>query len=470
MPTSIKIGNVFHVEDSLKCYTGSELKRRDKIARKKKISRCEKPGVLVERKLLRRVSKALHAYFNILGKNIAVVVQTATKPGLKIFGARGLVKIVDKFRKGIVKDLQNFKDQGHDFINKQNDEGLFKLPPLIIEGLPVPLNRMTQAQLRGFIPLMLKYSTGRGKPGWGKEQLRPCWWPDDMPWANIRIDNRSTEIKNKVHWTKALREIIFNCYMYHGRLDLLHESEEFYKHFNGPNVNFISYDDCLGGYVRGCNLREETNEVQEMDEIDYPEVKSTGVNNSEVRANNPSVITLPLNQPCYVYNLPQHADAIYFLPIHVESFNLVNVFPVPQADYFMNHTATGTFSNASPVIIQEVSDETVKYQEGVSYGNVLSIPEAEPTSYHVPTINEMVLINNSNEISFIESVINENTDYDDQQNFSNQIEDADFIFLDDAETDYILDEVSAQNVALDIEGEGTSYPIDVENEMEMMFK
>jgi hypothetical protein len=30
-----------------------------------------------------------------------------------------------------------------------------------------------QAQLRAFIPLMLKYSKGRGKPGWGKESKNP---------------------------------------------------------------------------------------------------------------------------------------------------------------------------------------------------------------------------------------------------------------------------------------------------------
>lgn len=57
---------------------------------------------------------------------------------------------------------------------------------------------MTQAQLRAFIPLMLKYSTGRGKPGWGKESTRPVWWPKDLPWANVRSDARSEEEKQKV--------------------------------------------------------------------------------------------------------------------------------------------------------------------------------------------------------------------------------------------------------------------------------
>ena len=55
-----------------------------------------------------------------------------------------------------------------------------------------------QAQLRAFIPEMLKYSTGRSKPGWGKPECRPVWWPNDVPWANVRSDVRSEEEKKKV--------------------------------------------------------------------------------------------------------------------------------------------------------------------------------------------------------------------------------------------------------------------------------
>jgi nuclear respiratory factor 1 len=101
---------------------------------------------------------------------------------------------------------------------------------------------MTQAQLRAFIPLMLKYSTGRGKPGWGREDTKPPWWPKEVPWANVRMDARDMKEKQKVFslilesfvdlqcpiaihfqvsWTLALREIVLNCYRYHGREDLL---------------------------------------------------------------------------------------------------------------------------------------------------------------------------------------------------------------------------------------------------------
>ncbi|CAB4065153.1 NRF1 [Lepeophtheirus salmonis] len=91
----------------------------------------------------------------------------------------------------------------------------------IVEGIPTPVEKMTQAQLRAFIPLMLKYSTGRGKPGWGKDATKPVWWPDGVPWANVRMDARKEDDKQKVSWTHALRQIVINCYKYHGRDDLL---------------------------------------------------------------------------------------------------------------------------------------------------------------------------------------------------------------------------------------------------------
>ena len=102
------------------------------------------------------------------------------------------------------------------------DENLYELPPIVVDGIPTPVEKMTQAQLRAFIPLMLKYSTGRGKPGWGKESTKPPWWPKHVPWANVRMDARSDEEKSKqISWTHALREIVINCYKFHGRDDLL---------------------------------------------------------------------------------------------------------------------------------------------------------------------------------------------------------------------------------------------------------
>ena len=72
--------------------------------------------------------------------------------------------------------------------------------PRCLRGLCLTVKCLAslQAQLRTFIPLMLKYSTGRGKPGWGKDECRPIWWPEDIPWANVRSDVRIEDDKQKV--------------------------------------------------------------------------------------------------------------------------------------------------------------------------------------------------------------------------------------------------------------------------------
>ena len=90
-----------------------------------------------------------------------------------------------------------------------------------MEGFPTPVDKMTQAQLRAFIPIMLKYSTGRGKPGWGRDNTKPAWWPNEVPWANVRSDVRGLEEKQNLSWTNALRSVVRNCYRYHGREELL---------------------------------------------------------------------------------------------------------------------------------------------------------------------------------------------------------------------------------------------------------
>ena len=112
----------------------------------------------------------------------------------------------------------------------------------IIHGLEmVKLNEMTQAQLRSFIPRMLRATTGES-PQWGKEESKPLWWPSDIPFQNIRKDERSDEEKDRMpwwpssipwqnikrdcrskkkkgqmSWTSALQELIIKCYRHYGK-------------------------------------------------------------------------------------------------------------------------------------------------------------------------------------------------------------------------------------------------------------
>ena len=54
------------------------------------------------------------------------------------------------------------------------------------------------------------------------------------------MDARNTDEKQKVSWTHALRQIVINCYKYHGREDLLpvfsEEDAEVVPHAQGPTV------------------------------------------------------------------------------------------------------------------------------------------------------------------------------------------------------------------------------------------
>ncbi|XP_031438559.1 nuclear respiratory factor 1 isoform X2 [Clupea harengus] len=175
-------------------------------------------------RLLRKLRATLDEYTTRVGQQAIVLCISPSKPNavFKVFGAAPLENVVRKYKSMILEDLENALAEhappGGDLSSE--------LPPLTIDGIPVSVDKMTQAQLRAFIPEMLKYSTGRGKPGWGKESCKPIWWPEDIPWANVRSDVRTEEQKQRVSWTQALRTIVKNCYKQHGREDLLYAFDD----------------------------------------------------------------------------------------------------------------------------------------------------------------------------------------------------------------------------------------------------
>ncbi|XP_029318287.1 nuclear respiratory factor 1 isoform X3 [Cottoperca gobio] len=175
-------------------------------------------------RLLRKLRATLDEYTTRVGQQAIVLCISPSKPNpvFKVFGAAPLENVVRKYKGMMLEDLENALAEhappGGDLASE--------LPPLTIDGIPVSVDKMTQAQLRAFIPEMLKYSTGRGKPGWGKESCKPLWWPEDIPWANVRSDVRTEEQKQRVSWTQALRTIVKNCYKQHGREDLLYAFED----------------------------------------------------------------------------------------------------------------------------------------------------------------------------------------------------------------------------------------------------
>ena len=193
-------------------------------------------------KLVRKLKETIEELSTRVGLQAAVVTYRPGKqdpkeePSFKVFGAAPLNNAVRNQKDSIIAEMDAALHQQAPPPRAQ-ESSLHELPALVFEGIPTPVHKMTQAQLRAFIPTMLKFSTGRGKPGWGKEDMKPHWWPDEAPWSNVRSDSRTEEQKKQLSWTDTLRRIVIACYLHHCRLDLLPEfSLEQLQHTLSPEA------------------------------------------------------------------------------------------------------------------------------------------------------------------------------------------------------------------------------------------
>ncbi|XP_078731108.1 nuclear respiratory factor 1-like isoform X4 [Lampetra fluviatilis] len=149
-------------------------------------------------RLLRKLRGMIDEYTTRVGQQAVVLFVSPRKPNpvFKAFGAAPLDNVVRRYKSSILEDVEEALSVHAPAVHGGQRQP--ELPPLLIDGIPVSVDKMTQAQLRAFIPEMLKFSTGRGKPGWGKEACRPPWWPPHVPWANVRSDARSHQQKQLV--------------------------------------------------------------------------------------------------------------------------------------------------------------------------------------------------------------------------------------------------------------------------------
>lgn len=115
-----------------------------------------------QNRLLRKLRQTIFEYATRVGQQAVVLVATPGKPNniYKCFGAKPLEDVIKNLRNMVMDELETALAQQAP-PKVQEDPSLFELPPLIIDGIPTPVEKMTQAQLRAFIPLMLKYSTGK---------------------------------------------------------------------------------------------------------------------------------------------------------------------------------------------------------------------------------------------------------------------------------------------------------------------
>ncbi len=156
-------------------------------------------------RLLRKLKANIEEYSQRVGQQAVVLVATPGKAtnSFRAFGAKPLEDVMRGLQPVIMTELENaLESQATTAVGASGavepDPNRHELPPLCIDGIPTPVEKMTQAQLRAFIPMMLKYSTGRGKPGWGKDTTKPDWWPPGVPWANVRMDARDEDDKQRV--------------------------------------------------------------------------------------------------------------------------------------------------------------------------------------------------------------------------------------------------------------------------------
>lgn len=200
-------------------------------------SQCKRRTSLGPRPVMRRRHsiKLLHRLKEIIELSSDIGIQSSvvmykpliacseTGPFFQTFGTCPLTAAIDQQRDSIVAVMEGHQ-QGESLQDSQSGTkmaGLFSLPLLVFDGISTPVHEMTQAQLRCFIPYMIKHSMKRHRPGWGKQNMKPHWWPEDVPWKNIRTDHRPGDVKKEIPWTEALRRIVIACYEYHGRTDLL---------------------------------------------------------------------------------------------------------------------------------------------------------------------------------------------------------------------------------------------------------
>jgi len=176
-------------------------------------------------RLLRKMLQVMTEMAIRCGQQAAVITITTEKDQghVKISGSEPLKQAVEEC-KDLIKqhfDILFNKKIAEKPNIENSDSNEIKLPRLLSEGLPANIEDMSQAQLRNFIPHMLKLVTLRGKPGWNRSEMKPDWWPNDVPWANIRKDTRSEYLKSKASWSDALRSIVISCYKSFGKDHLL---------------------------------------------------------------------------------------------------------------------------------------------------------------------------------------------------------------------------------------------------------
>uniref|UniRef100_M3Y1T0 Nuclear respiratory factor 1 n=1 Tax=Mustela putorius furo TaxID=9669 RepID=M3Y1T0_MUSPF len=177
-------------------------------------------------RLLRKLRATLDEYTTRVGQQAIVLCISPSKPNpvFKVFGAAPLENVVRKYKSMILEDLESALAEHAPAPQEVNSE----LPPLTIDGIPVSVDKMTQAKLLLFPNSEYHRAVAKeGSPLWGIKQYKPIYSPETRKWANNLRKEPMTEIRNECrHWSGSLRRYSSKCYKQHGREDLLYAFED----------------------------------------------------------------------------------------------------------------------------------------------------------------------------------------------------------------------------------------------------
>lgn len=118
------------------------------------------------------------------------------------------------------------------------------LPLLFANGYPTSLEKITEAQLEGFIPFMVKCSLGHINLQDKTEYSEPEWWPEDVVFS-VPFTKPKKFVGN---WMDKMKEIVVICYQFHKSVFLLrfcndlaayeHASLRFINNYNSTTSLF----------------------------------------------------------------------------------------------------------------------------------------------------------------------------------------------------------------------------------------
>ncbi|XP_062523156.1 uncharacterized protein LOC134197824 [Corticium candelabrum] len=181
-----------------------------------------------QKRLLRKLQACAQEYCLRLGEECVIVASVrvdslqgtpetsnAVQREVQVFGS----KLFEEVIRSHITELKNMLDEQ----TQQSPSAAFESSLPSTQGMPVlplparDLDSMNGNELKSYVPLLLRHCMGRNRPMWGMEEHRPSWWPDGIPFENVRMDTRPAgQVRETQTWSACLRQIVRACFQHFG--------------------------------------------------------------------------------------------------------------------------------------------------------------------------------------------------------------------------------------------------------------